>query len=375
MLPELPRLPEGTTLDSPESPVPPPPIEKDPVRQRSVSSARHRPAPPPKERRRSGGSTLQLASSRPGYMTPSSGINRKRAPTKHQHSLFRQLTSIKLWFKENTKRGKSPGHKLVTPPVTSVPEKPEGQAKEFEPVSDVQAPRHTNLENISAPMRQRSSASYVRPNTSDTRHKASLSPAPATPRSPYRLSTGPAGLRGRKSTSSSVSSIRSIHHIPSHSKASSTSSTTNSIHSTVAFRRRSRSPHTSLKVLPSTPTFGSFPSNVRLVRAPNYEESANFHSPTAHVFAKRKRTPFRGPQLTLGVNTGTSPSGRIRESSTNASRSASVAGRASGEIIHEESEEEDIEEVETFSPIGPDSEELFPDSNTQDWIRRNNVAS
>ena len=64
------------------------------------------------------------------------------------------------------------------------------------------------------------------------------------------------------------------------------------------------------------------------------------------VFAKRKKTPFRGPML--HINPSRSPAGRGRDSS--ASRSASAAGRRSGEIIQEEDEDE-VEEVEAFSPV------------------------
>ena len=167
-----------------------------------------------------------------------------------------------------------------------------------------------------------------------------------------------------------------MHHPPTHSKASSTSSTTNSVHSSVPYAKNSRSPHTSVKVLPSTPTIGNFPSNIRLVRAgPDYDETANFGSPTSLVFAKRKKTPFRGPLLTVGTNTGTSPSGRSRDSGANVSRSASVAGRASGEIIEEE-DEEDIEEVDAFSPVAPEAEETVwevkdgDEIESEGWIRR-----
>ena len=69
------------------------------------------------------------------------------------------------------------------------------------------------------------------------------------------------------------------------------------------------------------------------------------------MFAKRKKRPFRGPALNVGVGNGVGGSPR-RESS--ATRSTSAPGRRSGEIIEEEDEEEDIEEVEAFSPIvGP----------------------
>ena len=58
------------------------------------------------------------------------------------------------------------------------------------------------------------------------------------------------------------------------------------------------------------------------------------------------------------------------------SRSASVAGRASGEIIEEEDEDE-VEEVETFSPVAPEVEETIweasrdvPNTVPEDWTPR-----
>jgi hypothetical protein len=76
------------------------------------------------------------------------------------------------------------------------------------------------------------------------------------------------------------------------------------------------------------------------------------------VFAKRKRSPFKGPMLTLGQHGGQhyqgSPAARRAEA---ASRSTSMQGRRSGEIVgiveeeDEEEEEEDIEEVDEFSPV------------------------
>lgn len=54
---------------------------------------------------------------------------------------------------------------------------------------------------------------------------------------------------------------------------------------------------------------------------------------------------------------GGSPAPRGRESSIG-SRSASAAGRRSGEVIHEEDEDE-IEEVDAFSPIPAEAEETI----------------
>ena len=363
VLPELPKLPEGISLDSPSSPIPPPPIEKDLVRPRSASSTRNRPPPPPKEARRSRGSTLHLVSNNPDLLAPPNGISKSRSNQKHQHAFLNQLASIKHWFIESAKRAKSPASKSDSSTLKNSPPSRKSPVEHRRPPNSVN-PNRTAI----APIRQPSGASYPRPLIPTPKNRSSLSPAPITPRSSYRHTSG--GLRGRKSTSSSVSSIRSIHHVPTHSKASSTSSTSNSVHSSVPYSKSARSPHTSVKILPSTPTVGSFPSNIRLVRAvPNYNESANFAAPSGMVFAKRKKTPFRGPMLSIGTGSNSSPTGRPRDSSVGGSRSASAAGRASGEIIKEEDEDE-IEEVDAFSPVAAEAEETIWEGEDDGWVRK-----
>lgn len=365
ILPELPQLPEGITIESPHSPAPPPPIRKDSIRSRSPSTVRRRPPPPPKDRGRSRGSTLQLVSTNPDLLAPPNGTSKRRPPRKRQNHFLSQLASLKQWFKESARRGKSPSaNKSETSTLRNSPQEKKTPTESRRSPKFATPVYQTGV--VVTPTRQLSGASSLtRPQMPTPRKRASLSPAPATPRSYHRHSSGASGLRGRKSTSSSVSSIRSVHYLPSHSKASSTSSTSNSVHSSAPYAKTSRSPHPSVKVLVSTPTANSFPSNVRLVRGPpshhnNYNESASFGSPTGLMFAKRKKTPFRGPILSIGTGGGGvgSPAARTRESSAGPgnSRSASVAGRASGEIIQEEDEEE-IEEVDNFSPVGPEADE------------------
>lgn len=67
-----------------------------------------------------------------------------------------------------------------------------------------------------------------------------------------------------------------------------------------------------------------------------------------------------------------------RDSGGNGSRSASQAGRTSGEIIEEEDEDE-VEEVEAFSPVGAGAEETVwvegekgdeVERGSEDWVRR-----
>ncbi|KZL80966.1 camk camkl protein kinase [Colletotrichum incanum] len=228
--------------------------------------------------------------------------------------------------------------------------------------------------------------------------RQSLSPSPMTPRTTMRRSS--AGLRGRKSTSSSVSSIRSMpHHHHSHSKASSTSSN-GSVSTSMSKNtlQRGQSPHHSVKVLPATPTATAFPSNIRLVRGPGPPaplalfnegmppppvsglQAPGSPNPFAQgggiQFAKRKRNIFKGPMLAFGSGGGGGgSSARSTGSSHSRSASASGIGRRSGEVTIQEEEEgeeaeEDIEEVDVFSPVvgGPGErieEQIIEDGETE----------
>ncbi|KAA8576316.1 hypothetical protein EYC84_006452 [Monilinia fructicola] len=151
-------------------------------------------------------------------------------------------------------------------------------------------------------------------------------------------------------------------HQHTHSKASSTSS--NGSGSKISLP--TRSPHHSVKVLPATPTLGSFPSNIRVVRQTplsSFNEGVSWGANNSAfgaplVFAKRKKNVFKGPSLnTASSNASGSGLGHTRTGSH--SRSTSIAGRRSGEIIEEEDEEE-IEEVDVFTPVtGPgETEEM-----------------
>ncbi|KAL8703291.1 MAG: hypothetical protein Q9201_003532 [Fulgogasparrea decipioides] len=403
VLPELPKLPEGAILDSPQSATPPPPIEKDSVR--SMSSSRHRPPPPPKERRRSRGSTLQMvAASNPDLLAPPNGLSRRRSGRRSSRNPFiNQLASIKHWFVESAKRAKSPSTKSdVSTLKLPLDKKSPKDSRTSPTITDPYSKSPAFSTPPQQHHRQQPRTTYVaHARITTPRNRASLSPAPLTPRSSYRHSSASTiGLRGRKSTSSSVSSIRSIQHVHTHSKASSTSSTSNSVHSSAfpstnsAGKTSGRSPHTSVKVLPSTPTATTFPSNIRLVRAPPnnmYNESAFPQSGgSSLVFAKRKKTPFRGPMLSLNASKFASPSSGSgsgspaphhrssgRDNVGSGSRSASQAGRTSGEIIEEEDEDE-VEEVDAFSPLGAGAEETVWEEGdadgeqervSEDWVR------
>ncbi|KAL4779099.1 hypothetical protein BJX76DRAFT_341790 [Aspergillus varians] len=415
-VPELPMLPEPS-LQTPPLAGPPPPVDKDSIRSNS-STRRRPPVPPPKDRRRSRPSTLHVSASQP-ELTQHGGIFRRRT-SRRQYPIISQLASLKHWFVESAKRAKSPhpkstggtsrkflseklspakgqeGMKKTTLAVSTT-----NQPNDLTPTQTKRASTASSLAPSSAsyPNRRHSYPRQPRPvSTSHASHRNSLSPSPITPRSSYRRSS--AGLRGRKSTSSSVSSIRSIHHCHSHSKASSISS--NSIGSaSTPTARVTKSPHTSVKVLPTTPGASArFPSNIRLVRTPNngfrdvdypdcmatssFNEAAPapmLYSPSSSlVFARRKRTTFKGPM----VHTANlvAPGGMIASEYPNGNagidgpslKAARPATRKSQIIEEEEDAEDEYEEVDTFtgteeepaSPIGVASSEYpSPDNLPQ----------
>ncbi|KAI5927494.1 hypothetical protein F4810DRAFT_706250 [Camillea tinctor] len=418
---DLPNLPETkATGGSPDPNTPPPPIDKDSIRSAS-SSRQRRPIPPPKEgilrSARSRGSTLHLVTTTDalggnGGHEPNQPQKVRKKPSQAIVATWKNWTH---WIVESTRRHKpnkkgsfstpnlvakdgqshskhskdpSPRphtSKYPTSPSAQTaasggnsPNLPNGNAKNMAGVGSnphkKPMPTPLSTQSHQAP-RLASSTSYKR---------QSLSPVPLTPRSTVRRSSG---LRGRKSTSSSLSSIRTLpHHHHSHSKASSTSSN-GSVSTTKTPMGAGRSPHHSVKVLPATPTGTSFPSNIRLVRGPALALTFNEGMPSSVnnppgspnpflgspsvLFAKRKRNIFKGPML----STGNQSAGRNGTGSAGHSRNASASGmgRRSGEItIQEEDEEaeefegeaeEDVEEVDQFSPIvrapGEQIEEIY----------------
>ncbi|KAH6675540.1 serine/threonine protein kinase-like protein [Halenospora varia] len=377
ILTDLPGLPEHGQLDSPDVATPPPPIDKDSIRSNSTSRQR-RPIPPPKEGvlrgARSRGSTLQLVTHNNDLLSPhTNGVSPARQRRKHQHPFINQLAHWKHWLLDNAKRAKSPGKRISrsTPDLLSK----STTSSRTGPKDPSPRPATSKTPPQARPTLPTGPSSHPPPPrvfTTPSNKRHSISPAPLTPRSTFRRSS--TGLRGRKSTSSSVSSVRTIHHhAHTHSKASSTSSNGSGTMSMSKISMPTRSPHHSVKVLPATPTTGSFPSNIRVVRQPpisSFNEApwGNNSSPFGGgglVFAKRKKNLFKGPNLNTGPTSGGSAGGSgIRTGSH--SRSTSVAGRRSGEIIEEEDEDE-IEEVDAFSPItGPGlvEETIFPPGET-----------
>ncbi|TKA65509.1 hypothetical protein B0A55_10130, partial [Friedmanniomyces simplex] len=333
--------------------------------------------------------------------------------------LKEQLAWVKHWFKEGAKRAKSrnatsnaEGGKKggKTSPklngengagATVMPSQLAGASiRDLQRTHTGPLPQHRKTSVGHRPELQSRATMPARPRinttsstdsrTSMQRKRSSLSPHTLTPHSSYHRRSS-AGLRGRKSTSSSVSSIRSAYqsvgggggggagkgHHHTHSKASSTSSASASLASpsgmsSASGSKMGRSPHASVKVLPATPTGTSFSSGIRVSRRPppgglgtlpvfpENNPKGTFGvgpgSPSLPVFARRKRSVFKGP---MG---GGSPSGFGGRVGGN-SRSGSVP-RRSGEMIMgitEEDEEEDEhedafedeevdEEVDQFGP-------------------------
>ncbi|QQK41716.1 Serine/threonine protein kinase, putative [Penicillium digitatum] len=410
-VPDLPALPEPLPIFPIELTKPPSSLDKASIR--SHNSTRRRPVPPPKDRRRSRPSMLHVSASQP-ELTQQHSIFRRRTSRRHQYPILSQLASLKHWFVESAKRARSPhaksmGSRHFLSEKLSPAKCPDTGKKDVvlsslqsevageEVVTPTQVKRISNASSLtpsSASYRQ-NSHSYTRQprplTTGHNSHRKSLSPSPITPRGSYQRSS--VGLRGRKSTSSSVSSIRSIHHARAHSKASSISSNSVDTISTPT-ARVSRSPHSSIKVLPTTPGSSSrFPSNIRLVRGPggaprelgdpgqmpsSFNEAVPgplFYSPSSSlVFARRKRSLFKGPMIhttNLMVSGGVVNSPVLGQPA-NTSPDI-VAGRPvvrKSQIIEEEEDiegiEEEIEEVDEFDEPGAPSDSVAPDERPAD---------
>ncbi|KAJ5157516.1 uncharacterized protein N7482_008616 [Penicillium canariense] len=405
-VPELPALPEPLSVFSPDISNLPAPVDKDSLAdRRSITSAstsvRRRPVPPPKDKRRSRPSMLHVSASQP-ELTQHHGIFRRRTNRRH-HPILSQLASLKHWFVESAKRAKSPNSKSTgsrkflsekfSPAksqdsgkkAASLPTAGDAPAEVVTPTQIKRISNASSLAPSSASYRQNRHSYPRQPralNTSHSSHRNSLSPSPITPRGSYRRSS--AGLRGRKSTSSSVSSIRSIHHTRAHSKASSISSNSMDTIATPT-ARVSKSPHSSIKVLPTTPgSSARFPSNIRLVRGPSgpqrelsdttgqiqsaFNEAAPgpiLYSPSSSlVFARRKRSAFKGPMIHTSNLMGSS--GMVHSplpgQAAGNDDAVPVSGRPvarKSQIIEEEEDaegfEDEIEEVDEFDGPGEDS--------------------
>lgn len=403
---DLPQLPEGDVVQSPGARTPPPPLDKDSIRSHSGS----RPALPPKERNRRS-STLQIVATNPDLLGPLNGVGKRRGGKLRNRQFLSQLTAIKHWFVESTKRARSPGGSKLDKSLNgsshllNVNHAFGRSDNNVKGTSDLENRSSTGSALTPVTSNPNHMASMITPggpriDTSRARNRNSLSPSPATPRSSYRRSS--TGLRGRKSTSSSVSSVRSMPRHKSHSKASSQSS--NSIDTINSPRTRSaaHSPHSSIKVLPATPTSNIFSMSARPSRTqgadgiiqqrplsgtyddgsrlPSTPQAGQFGSGV--MFARRKKSPFKGPMLNPAFFTAStipaafgSPAivnSRSRDASDghlnlslkgfmNGHKRQNSSKRKSQIIeeeeeddqhrIGEEEEDEDIEEVDAFAAV------------------------
>ncbi|KAF2725610.1 kinase-like protein [Polychaeton citri CBS 116435] len=423
--PDLPKVNEVNGSTSPDDEHRPTPVEKDtPTIARQASRSSSRPEPPPKEglttnvaRRprnvsRGSQSMLRVVATNPDLLSPSyvPPQQRKRRIF-YQQPIREQLAMVKHWFKENAKRAKSPTQANNKPKagVNTTEARPSGnkpnasesgsiqelQRRATGPISGVghrkasygHRPDLQSRATFPARPRLNTNASNDSRGSSTLAKRTSHSPSALTPHSSVRRISG--GIRGRKSTSSSVSSVRSMmqaSHQHTHSKASSVSSdslASPSAMSSASGSRLGRSPHSSVKVLPSTPTGGSFslPSGIRVSRRPPpsaiggmpsfAEAKTSFgnmapNSPGIPVFARRKRSVFKGP---MAHPTG-SPAGFGRTPLPNGSRSGSLKGRRSGDIhqVLEEDEEAELEaEAEMYGESGDDdAEQALIDEDDED---------
>ncbi|KAI7086777.1 kinase-like protein [Hortaea werneckii] len=391
--PDLPRVSETKSL-TPDSENPPK-IQKNKSRE-ELSRSRSRPPPPPKDysapvirrprgpSRGNSGSMLRYSTVNPDLLSPTyvPPPQRTKRRTFYQQPLKNQFAWVKHWFKEGAKRAKSPTGNGATKQDKASPQL-EANGKpilDTDPRENLQRtstgplPQHRKSSVGTRPELQARATMPARPriNTNSSTgsvpssvraKRTSLSPGTLTPHSSYRRSSG---LRGRKSTSSSVSSIRSTFkggHQHTHSKASSTSSASiasPSGLSSASGSRLGRSPHSSVKILPATPTgAGALPAGIRVSRRPppgtlgslpGFSEARGAFggmgpgSPSLPVFARKKRTVFKGPMLGNG-----SPSGIGRTplgARDTGSGSGSVQGRRSGEMITTGITEEDEEAAE-----------------------------
>lgn len=398
VLPEIPRVSEITSARSSVVPA----MDRESIR--SVSSSRQRSRAAVHDTRRHS-STLQMAAMNPDLMLPNGTLLKKRR--RLRRPFLSQLASLKHWLIASAKRARSPSLKhLASQSALSAEDQSASRAGEGQaaapgspsPAADKKRSPGANgssqpkllVRTKAAPHRARltSQASQASQASQGSYRHASVSPSPLplTPRSSsYRRRSG---LRGRTSTSSSVSSIRSLHRRrQSHSKASSTSSASvaSPSGSTASRPLSGRSPQASVKVLPATPTAAAFPHDVRVVRAGSGSESrAAFAGTSAGspglVFARRRKSPFKGPWLTVtsglppppqSVSSpplpGQMPRMRRPRRESGSSRNGSLQGRRSGEVIAEEDEEpgELVEEVDAFSPVG-DHDEVIELSHEPD---------
>ncbi|KAM0280559.1 hypothetical protein ACHAQH_004004 [Verticillium albo-atrum] len=394
---ELPGLPEHGKESSGSSPdIPPRPVDKDSIR--SVSTSRHRrPIPPPKEgvirSARSRGSTLHLvttteALSSNGAASTEQDNEPQKARKKPSQAIVATWKNWTHWFYENTRRHRHANKRgsHSTPNLVDKNGSMNGSKQSKEPSPRPQTSKYPTIES-GMPRAKASLPKGVVANGHIAK-AIPLAPMGGGLNSPTGTITSRSGSHVALSIANDASIydasilsgiaraevdvlfgvFDSIHAPPS-------SHTLKGILYKLERLNRGHSPHHSVKVLPATPTTSSFPSSLRLVRgsgppAPisvfnegmpssSTEQQApgspNPFGAGGILFAKRKRSLFKGPMLSLSG--GGSSSRSTGSGSHSRSASASGLGRRSGEITIQEEEEDDemaedyIEEVENFTPV------------------------
>lgn len=316
-------------MDSPTSKASEPLQPPVRISRRASSSRRRSQLGAPREGRRRN-SELRIVTSNTTMLQPEASAQKKRR--RYNTPFFNQLSNLKHWFKESTKRGRSPNapvdNDLLSPSAAAAPG-PNKLRRNHPPTSSKEA--------ADPPSERTGKAATSRPRVStasgSSNRRLSHSPSPLTPSSSYRRASG---LRGRKSTSSSVSSVRSLHlhhhHHPSHSKASSTSSTS------------IISPPPSAQPLAAithprrpSPNTSRVPPALALAPEPRFSDAgspflgAGPASPGL-VFARRRRSPFKGPMLGPGL-------------------ASARRGSRGSRLVIEEDEREDDDDDDAFEEV------------------------
>ncbi|KAG9196561.1 hypothetical protein G6011_01682 [Alternaria panax] len=338
--PELPKLPESMTspnLTVDDKPLPP----IDTYRGRKSHSSSRPPLPAKDlDRRRSRSSMLQVVSTNPDLLSPNGFVPKRR----RKQPFINHLLSLRNWIKETSKRARSPVSEDTSKHVFRLKTK----AKYSKPFL----------------------CAYKSQVSADTAHTRS-----PTPRlnSRFRLYEKALGIPRPTDAAILISSFLwraprpEVYFIICVFDPQYATPPPLALESLIHILRLPR--FSRCVFLPATPTSSSFPSNIRLVRSgfpPGLTESSaafgngNSIPPQSPglVFAKRKRSPFKGPMLNVntGALNGSHANGNAWRSRSGdsgmGSRGTSVQGRRSGEILgiteEDEEEEEDVEEVETF---------------------------
>ncbi|KAL1854417.1 hypothetical protein Daus18300_011436 [Diaporthe australafricana] len=387
-LPGLPEAGKSNITLSPETENPPPPIDKDSIR--SVSTSRNRrPIPPPKEgvpgvlrSARSRGSTLHLVTTHDalGSRSGSRGLDSEVTPQQKvrkrpSQGIMAHWKNLTNWLVESTRRHKH------------------SNRNQSHSTPDLRAKSRAGKEG------KLSKENSPRPHTG--KNLPTHTPQAAVSQLPQNLVVNgfarkPVGA-SMQPTASGLSS-RSPHHSVKVLPATPTSTT--HFPSNIRLVRGAGPPLALYNE--AAPGNGPGRSGGRLAASPMIPPApgspnpfASFGERSMPFFAKRKRNVFKGPSLAFGGNNNSrSASGSNHGSTPSHSRSASGermgGGRRSGEIaaVQEEDEEalemeddmleeeddeddrdtvkfrslaeedEDVEEVESFTPVvkGPGEE-------------------